>query len=245
MGVRDPGSDPTDVLRLVHRYRVMTEPALMALWKRRLDTTSQLQTATGSRLVVTSRSLPGSRGVIQLTRKGAAALGLQESEARLVGPQALLKHLGVLQLCASSTDTCSRLLSSEADELIDGAAPEGVHVVLKSAGVIRMGWAYVPAPNTGVDAIARRLRDHAARMREHRVLGRWMEERRYVGVVVVDHDLRAQAVERVVRRHDRRFGGSVQRVLATFVRHPPGLAELFGASPKRLWRSNKSLEEGP
>lgn len=232
------------LLSLVARHRVVTRPALRRLLPADPDLERRLRGLIERGLLFASRSLPGNRSAYQLTRKGATAAGAGETVARRLGAQALLKHLGVLCLCAEAPSERFRIEDDQAAAVIGAPCPEGVHVVVAEGDVPRLAWCYVPGVATSLEAVTKRVRQHIYGVSGNPVLQQWVQDRRYVVAVVVDSAARKRAVERAMRSRDRRGREPVAKITAVWVYQPPGMAELCGtAAPTSAPVSNSSSGE--
>ncbi|MDX2116839.1 MAG: hypothetical protein SFY96_01510 [Planctomycetota bacterium] len=222
-------ADDQALLALVARHRVVTRPALRRFLPGHSELDRQLRGLVDGGLICASRSLPGNRSAYQLTRKGATAAGAGETVARRLGAQALLKHLGVLCLCAEAPSERFRVEDDQAAAVIGAPCPEGVHVVVAEGDVPRLAWCYVPGVATSLEAVTKRVRQHIYGVSGNPVLQQWVEDRRYVVAVVVDSAARKRAIEKATRSRDRRGREPVAKLAAVWVYHPAGMAELCGS----------------
>lgn len=220
------------VLAFVGRYRVVTRPVLAELLRSQTAADKQAAILVKSGLLSVNKGLPQRRVAYQLTPKGVAALGLSRARARRFGMQALIKHLGVLLLCADPTQRCERVETATLGQRLDGEVlPEATYCLLLSDQGTRVAIAYVPAPDTPIRTIVRRVRKMGTAIRTIPAFAKLRTHKRIGVLVVTDRPQRRAAIEAAVRRPQPGGKKPVIRWVRVWVRCVPELGRYLGLAP--------------
>lgn len=191
------------VLKLVGRYRVLTRGVLARVVGSEAKADKVLGKLVKSGLLLANRRLPGNRTLYQLSRKGAAKVGLADCRSRVHGTQAMLKHLGVLLYCYGADETF-RLESGELKDVVPGDLPTGVYCITKSKARVLVLACYVPSPTSSVESAVRRMRKMHAELTAHPGMRRLVLDGRLGLAAMVDSPQRRRALMDAVRRPDGR-----------------------------------------
>jgi hypothetical protein len=243
-------SDEQKLLQLIARYRVVTRGVVAVVAGSEAKGDKLLARLSKTGLVTANRGLPGNRSIYQLSRKGAGAMGVGESRARVHGTQAILKHLGVLLFCYGR-DAAYRLDDAELKTVSSDSLPAGVYCIAKTKGSACVFHCYVPSPTTSVETAMRRLTRTHADLIATPGNRRLVQDGRIGLVVLVDSSQRRRALMEAVRRADSGQQALVKQVRVN-VEVVSDLRSYLGggtsgtkaASTALLWEQNEGTEEG-
>jgi hypothetical protein len=185
------------VLRHVGRYRITTRAALQRLSLGGPTLGNLLQSLRDQSLLQYRKGLGDARSYYQLTRQGAAHLGLPEDRGRPFGTQSLRKHLGILSFCCLADVARLRLEENDLQRLFPNCRLRGDHALEKSKRprIYRM---YAAGPGTAKRPLRDRIHellDEAIRTPE---INEWLSLRQYAFAILVHHR-RHKEIEDFVR----------------------------------------------
>jgi hypothetical protein len=140
--------------------------------------------------------------VFQLTKKGAAAVGVSPARARLAGAQSLLKNIGVLLFCHVPGTQRHRVEAEQLGQALGAALPDGAYCLCQVKERTMILDCYVPAPQTPVSTIVRHLRKLLKDAKQVPVLADAIRDLRYGLAVIVPIKERRKAIMDAVRTKD-------------------------------------------
>lgn len=223
-------SNDQAILKLVGRYRVVTRGVLAKVVGSEAKADKLLGKLVKGSLLLANRRLPGNRTLYQLSRKGAAKVGLADSRSRVHGTQAMLKHLGVLLYCYGANDTF-RLEVGELKDVLPVTLPSGAYCITKSKERVLVLACYVPSPTASVESAVRRLRKMQAELTAAPGAKQLVLDGRLGLMALVDFPQRRRALMDAVRRPDGRRRPLVKSIRVR-VAEVPEMASYYGTMSK-------------
>lgn len=185
------------ILRHVGLYRVTTRAVLQRLPFGGATIGNLLQTLRDSGFLLSRKGLGDTRSYYQLTRQGAALLGLPEDRGRPFGTQALRKHLAILSFCCMADVARLRLEVADIERLFPKTRLQGDHALEKSKRP-RVYRIYAVAPGTGNRPVRDRIRELVDETTQIPEILEWMTLRQYAFAILV-HPRRHKDIEDFVR----------------------------------------------
>lgn len=177
--------------------------------------------------------LSGTRSYYQLTKRGTTLLGLPDSRAERLGPQALPKHLAILWFCFMGKKRRFRLERERVEELLGSDAPPGDYC-LEEGETPRLYIVHVLGKKTRVSSVLRMLRNNIDRARKSALASDWLIARGFGFVVLVGTPERAKILRDAVSR-SRDDGRSLHEQAYVHVAVAPG--------PETLKEALRAAEE--
>jgi len=217
------------LLAFIGRYRLATRPALAMFLESQAAADKRVARLVQKRLVTPVRGLPQRRVVYQLTLSGVNALGLSPARAKRPGMQGLVKHLGLMLLCNNPGQRCERVETDDISLRLGREFPEATYCLVHTKHGVALALAYVPAPQTPIRAVLRRIRKMARLLRTNLAFEGLRPLRRVGVLVVTDSPERRLAVSHAVRRPDPAGGRApVVKYTRVWVRCVPELGHCLG-----------------
>lgn len=226
--------DDRHIMEHLGRYRVSIRQILAML-----KAVAHLSDASVSRLhrtglIAINRGLPGNRSIYQLTKRGAALIGVSEARARPFRSQALLKHLGILLFCHVDGAHRYRLEDDELRMIVGEPLPEGAHCMAMFDGRVQVLNVYVPGQRTSIRSVTRRIREHLDEVRRLPKVRELLEAGNYGFAIVTQTTERRSAILRALRIPERNGGGPLAKQVSTRVEALPTFdLVLNGKSPSQ------------
>jgi hypothetical protein len=162
--------------------------------------------STGKGLIAVHQALANRRSYYQLTRRGASKLGLSEHWARPLGAQSLIANLSLAWFCCMGTHERRRLRRTAVARAYGCDVPGVYHCVEKGDSRHRVYRVYVPMPGTPPREIMRALGEIVDRATATPGLDKVIERREYGFAVLVETQLRVEAIRHRLKTHDARDG---------------------------------------
>lgn len=223
----------TAILRCLATHRVATRPAVARLIPSGAAPDKRLRRLAADGLVRVNKRLPGNRSLYQLTPAGAAHVGVPESRARPMGPQAVLKHLGILLFCEAKPEERFRVEPEELAPLLGTALSDGAHCLCRMGERTVVLRCYVPARETPLVTVVRRLRRTLRELRQSPQVAEFIRDGRYGFAVVVDNPSRRRALMDAVRTPDGPGRKPLLRTVRVWVEAIPELAAYVGGTVRK------------
>ena len=238
------------ILELLGRYRVAVRAVLGML-----SETGEVPDASLSRLardgfIARCRAFPGQRTVYQLTKKGAAKVGVSEARARSFQAQALFKHLGILLFCHVLGSRRFRLEDNELQRLLGEEMPDGAHCMSVKDGKPIVLNVYVPGPNTSLRSIERHIREQLFAARKLSAVRDLLAQRTYGFAVITETPERRKAILAVLRQPERGGAPPLAKQVRIAVESLPEFDRLINGSvgrgpDKSVGEPLSELDSGP
>jgi len=181
-------------------YRVATRSSIANLFGERTDPDKPVSRLVKEKLLRPHKGLPGNRTVYQLTKKGAATVGVSPARGRLAGAQSMLKNLGVLLFCQVEGAVRHRVDAEQLSNVLGARLKDAAYCLAHVKGRTIVFECYVPGTETPVLTVVRHLRKLLRDARRQPALVEAIKDLRYGFAVIVQNQSRRKAIMDAVRR---------------------------------------------
>ncbi len=189
------------ILKHIGLYRVSIRVVIEKAFFSGASCGNVLKRLIREQLITTGDDLPGPASYYQLTRKGAALVGFPAARATHFEPQSLQKHLAILSFCFLGKRPRHRMDESILKTIFRQDTPSGDHCLEETSNE-RKGRIYhvqVTGLNTSTKSLVRQTREKILKSLEEVEQRAWIESREYAFAILVDNELRADAVKQAFK----------------------------------------------